>query len=52
MTEPKITGAMRIMDGSTKLRTLKEINALLDKLLPTKLFEHTRWNRIKLWCYW
>lgn len=32
MAEPKITGAMRIVDGSTNLRTLKELNTLLTTL--------------------
>ena len=29
MAEPKINGIMRIVDGSTDLRTLKEMNSLL-----------------------
>lgn len=32
MAEPKITGAMRIVDESTDLRTLKEVNTLLTTL--------------------
>lgn len=32
MAEPKITGAMRIVDGSTNLRTLKELNTLVTTL--------------------
>lgn len=32
MAEPKITGAMRITDGNTDLRTLKELNTLLTTL--------------------
>lgn len=32
MAEPKITGAMRIVDGSTNLRTLKELNTNVTNL--------------------
>lgn len=32
MAEPKINGIMRIVDGSTNLRTLKELNTLLTTL--------------------
>lgn len=32
MAEPKITGVMRIVDGSTNLRTLKELNTLVTTL--------------------
>lgn len=51
MAEVKINGALRIMDGTTSLRTLKEINTAittlntaittLKTLLPVSLYENT-----------
>lgn len=47
MAEPKITGLMRIVDGNTNLRTLKELNTLLttintnlEKLIPVSLYNN------------
>lgn len=39
MAEPRIDGRLRVMNGTTDMRTLKEMNELLNKLTPVSLYD-------------
>lgn len=39
MAEPRINGNLRVMNGTTNMRTLKEMNDLLNKLMPVSLYD-------------